>query len=381
MCGLEALGIAADWTSRAAISRTPIYAYSVVLFFDFLIYSVLAMIIIDAHHRTKTPVISAKGDKKQKKKNTKSTDNSSHRKRSKGSKSDDSHDNDNDSNSDGDNDTSPSSSQTLPHTPTTLQTAFTLGLWTLQILGSGLSRVFTEASSGLGYFWGRDVHTYTSVQQHQQQQNNLDIYNSMTPKGRVIGTKSYDEFGTYSNQNFSPRKSHHKSFSSRSTPRPGHTPTECFTPPAKHGKRIAEEDGMDNAIELNSLSRKERDRQNSVYGDEERGGMYQPSSSGRSKSKSGSILRESGRESSDRFDSRDSTETDRRYLKESSGKTQTHTQNCMRITDVSKEYRTGTDGASVVILHRVCAELRQGTVTCLLGKRYLSVCLSLSLFD
>ena len=39
---------------------------------------------------------------------------------------------------------------------------------------------------------------------------------------------------------------------------------------------------------------------------------------------------------------------------------------CMRIVDLSKEYVT--DRTNVVILHRVTAELRQGTVTCLLGK-------------
>lgn len=63
MCGLEALNIAAAWNYPAAISKTPLYAYSIVLFFDCILYSILAGVLIDVNHKTMTPVISKKGIK------------------------------------------------------------------------------------------------------------------------------------------------------------------------------------------------------------------------------------------------------------------------------------------------------------------------------
>jgi hypothetical protein len=60
VCGLEALNIAAVWSYPAAISKTPLYACSIVLFFDCIFYSILAGVLIDLNHKTMTPVISNK---------------------------------------------------------------------------------------------------------------------------------------------------------------------------------------------------------------------------------------------------------------------------------------------------------------------------------
>jgi hypothetical protein len=60
VCGLEALSIAAAWNYPAAISKTPLYAYSIVLFFDCIFYSILAGVLIDFNHKTMTPIISNK---------------------------------------------------------------------------------------------------------------------------------------------------------------------------------------------------------------------------------------------------------------------------------------------------------------------------------
>lgn len=61
MCGLEALNIAATWTYPVIISRTPIYAYSIILVLDSAIYSIIAIIMIERSQHTKTPIISSVG--------------------------------------------------------------------------------------------------------------------------------------------------------------------------------------------------------------------------------------------------------------------------------------------------------------------------------
>ena len=57
MCSLEALAIAAAWRTTAPISQTPLYAYSLVLLLDFLVYSLIALALVDYTHRTRTPSV------------------------------------------------------------------------------------------------------------------------------------------------------------------------------------------------------------------------------------------------------------------------------------------------------------------------------------
>ena len=58
VCALEALNISADWNYPAPISRTPVYAYTLVLLFDCILYCAVAAIFIEMNHRTNTPSIS-----------------------------------------------------------------------------------------------------------------------------------------------------------------------------------------------------------------------------------------------------------------------------------------------------------------------------------
>ena len=59
VCALEALNISADWNYPAPISRTPVFVYTLVLLFDCILYCALAAVFIEMNHRTATPTISA----------------------------------------------------------------------------------------------------------------------------------------------------------------------------------------------------------------------------------------------------------------------------------------------------------------------------------
>ena len=328
---MEALDIAADWTYPVQISRTPIYAYGLVLLFDFLIYSFMAAVVIDAHHKTDTPTISQYIKKE--KPNIKEADEQRN----------------NDSNNSTNNRRNKSSSRFFT---IFFQSVGSRGLWTLQILGSAFSYIFQEIFNGLGYFWGRDVHTYTSLQQHQQQQqNNIDTYNSMTFKSRMEGSKSYDDFDR--KRNSTKKKlsvnSHSKSFSSRSTPRSSSYHLEI---PKEYSFNQVDEISSQKELEriYNKIPSHESEtnkHDNMIKVDEQivKNGNYVNKVIDESNAYEGdSDCKENEEEECENIDSPRSTQT------------------CMKIIDVSKEYSTG-----VVILHRVCAELRQGTVTCLLG--------------
>ena len=60
VCSLEALAIAAAWRTPAPISQTPLYAYSLVLLLDFVVYLLIALALVDYTHRTKTPSLSSR---------------------------------------------------------------------------------------------------------------------------------------------------------------------------------------------------------------------------------------------------------------------------------------------------------------------------------
>ena len=60
VCSLEALAIAATWRTPAPISQTPLYAYSLVLLLDFVVYLLIALALVDYTHRTKTPSLSSR---------------------------------------------------------------------------------------------------------------------------------------------------------------------------------------------------------------------------------------------------------------------------------------------------------------------------------
>lgn len=352
MCGLEALGIAARWTYPSQISRTPIYAYAVVLFFDFILYSVLAAMVIESNHKTNTPVISTVKCDNSYNTNTYSYHNNSG----------DNYEN-NAVNSTGDL----NNNFTDPAAPLSRR-AIALGLRTLQILGSAFSVVLREASNLLGYCWGRDVHTYASVQQHHQQQSNIEMYDTITPR-RVQVSKSLDELGTRVPR-FSPKKSGKKNSFSVSGPT-----TPRFSPALSSNQSIyshidwsSEINTIDVGTEVKGLERKENENGNGRKtskivtntvnnGRNVRSNDEENDAEGK---RDGSVSndKENGNRKSD---GRDEGNRNQRDQTPHTGIIQTS----MRILDLSKEY--GTDSTGVVILHRVCAELRQGTVTCLLG--------------
>ena len=334
MCGLEALDIAADWTYPAPISRTPIYAYSLVLLFDFLFYSLAAAMVIDSYHRTRTPTIVGNIEK-----GNGSCNEKKNKKRRNGS-----------------NDTHKRKHTETPITSvftTLLKNLISMGFWTLKILGSAFSFIFREIFNGLGYFWGgRNAHTYTSLQQHQQQQQELnsDIYKSMTSRSRMEGSMSCNEFGRNSSIKSSPRRPHSKSFSLRSPSTSSSHPIS-FT----NDFKSYQSDGI-------SFQRKTGAAHNEVQSTEI--GARDSCDSGNIKEKVKTVKEENDveEEIEEASPYEDNSRSERKEDNEDSS-IKSPSQACMKISEVSKEYSTG-----VIILHRVCAELKQGTVTCLLGK-------------
>ena len=340
MCGLEALGIAADWSYPAPISRTPIYAYSLMLLFDFLFYSLAAAMVVDSYHRTRTPTIAE---------NIEKGNGSCNEKKNKKHKN-------------GRSDTNKSKHTDTPITSvfsTFQKNLISMGIWTLKILGSAFSCIFREIFNGLGYFWGgRNAHTYTSLQQHQQQQQELnsDIYKSITSRSRMEGSMSCNEFGRNSSIRTSPRRPHSKSFSLRSPSTLSSHPVS-FT----NDLKSSQSDGI-------SFQRKTGASHDGIQSTER--GARDSYDTGNIKEKVKTVKEENDveEEIEEASPYEDNGRSKRKEDNENSS-TKSPRQACMRISDVSKEYSTG-----VVILHRVCAELKQGTVTCLLGKYSAYTC-------
>ena len=331
MCGLEALDIAADWTYPAPISRTPIYAYSLVLLFDFIFYSLAAAMVIDSHHRTRTPTISANIEKgKKSRKDRKSRRN----------RNGDSNTNENNQNS----------RPTVRAFSTFLYSLISIGFWTLKIVGSAFYYIFSEIFNGLGYFWGRDAHMYTSLQQQQQQQQeqeqNSDIYNSMTSRSRIEGSMSCNEFSRNSSIKSSPRRPHSKSFSLRS-------PSTSSSHPVTSTDDVKsyQSDGISFNSKMGAAHNKFQTTERDLRDRSDTENMVNKVKTVEEENDVEEVI-------DDQDNNGRNGKEDHKY-----SSVKCPTQACMRISNVSKEYSTG-----VVILHRVCAELKQGTVTCLLGK-------------
>jgi hypothetical protein len=304
VCGLEALNISADWTYPAPISRTPIYVYSLVLLLDFVLYSILAAVVIESTHRTRTPMV-RKGP--------------------------------------------PVRSVSLPAvnidvssrvgagTGTDTRTCdiygsiLAWGAWTLGLLGGICGTAGVIISQGAGYFWGREVHSYSSLS--QEQRTYLDDFD-VNYYSKGAAAKGWMNLPRKSASAFDVRPTHR----SRS---------------ATFGSRSLGDIKSGGTLDQNSISIPEGNRPDLEGGEGE--------GEGGGESKCHTVKRNSISEGIDLK----AAGTGRVPL----GPPQT----CMQIVDLCKEYRT--DRTGVVILHEINAELRQGTVTCLLGKS-----LSLSLY-
>ena len=426
VCGLEALGISAAWTYPAQISRTPIFAYSLVLFFDFLLYSVLAFMAIEAHHKTNTPAISLPGTNSGNSKNSGNSGNSENSENGENNngRNNGQSDNDNGDGSNGSNDRDNRDNSGNNVQPNTPHGAIALGLWTLQILGSALTYFLRVTSNGQGYCWGRDVHTYATVQQHEHQQSNIEIYDAITPRWDMQKSKSFDELGSRSTRSghSSPRKSPRKSIpsGSGSPPHfmlpPSASSPSCVVPSSSlsahsfdlHENADNSDDNDDIAVGIemtvkgtradearsgdtregvddnenrtakntrsntgiNTRIPQDEEKKNGDYITENRNGILKNSLA--LDQKGHRVARRNAanyRENEENVDNGDGK--NEKYENRAETGHTGPTQTCMRILDLSKEFGTASTG--VVILHRVCAELRQGTVTCLLGKHIVEV--------
>jgi hypothetical protein len=295
VCGLEALNISADWAYPAPISRTPIFVYSLVLLLDFVLYSILAAIVIESTHRTRTPMVRKGCPVRPVNVPAVSTGISSRGGTGPGA----------------DNDTRPCD---------IYGSILAWGAWTLGLLGGICGTAGVIISQGAGYFWGREVHSYSSLSQEQRTYlDNFDVnyYSKGTAAKGWINA---------------PRKS-----ASACDVRPAHRSRS-----ATFGSRSLGDIKLGGTFDQNSVSITEGNRSGFDEGE------------GEGESKSHTIKRNSISEGIDLK----TAGTGRIPL----GPPQT----CMRIVDLCKEYRT--DRTGVVILHEINAELRQGTVTCLLGK-------------
>lgn len=282
VCGLEALNISADWTYPAPISRTPIYVYSLVLLLDFVLYSALAAVVIESTHRTRTPMVRKGSPVQTVRAPTVSNSNGA----------------------------SPSIQPSGIY-----DDVIAWGIWTLGTLGGIFGTAVGIISQGAGYFWGREVHSYSTLSQEQRTYlDNFDV-------------NYYSKRSTPKNWQNLPRKS-----ASAFEVRPAHRSRS-----APFGSRSLGDIKLGRTLNQDSISMSEDSKK---YPEEEE----------EMKSR-----RENGNSESEGIGPKAPVSVPL-------GPPQT----CMRIVDLCKEYRTGRTG--VVILHEINAELRQGTVTCLLGE-------------
>jgi hypothetical protein len=313
VCGLEALNISADWTYPAQISRTPIYVYSLVLLLDFVLYSILAAVVIESTHRTRTPMVRKGPPVRSVIAPAVNIDVSSRVGTGTG--------------------TGTGTGAGTDTRPCDIYgSILAWGAWTLGLLGGICGTAGVIISQGAGYFWGREVHSYSSLSQEQRTYlDNFDVnYYS-----RGSAAKGWMNLPRKSASAFDVRPTHR----SRS---------------ATFGSRSLGDIKSGGTLDQNSISIPEGNRPDLEGGEGE--------GEGEGESKSHAVERNSISEGIDLK----TAGTGRVPL----GPPQT----CMQIVDLCKEYRT--DRTGVVILHEINAELRQGTVTCLLGKS-LSLLLSL----
>lgn len=311
MCGLEALNISADWTYPAPISRTPIYVYSLVLLLDFVLYSILAAAVIESSHRTRTPMVRKGSPVRSVSIPAVSIDVNS----SRGSTG--------------------NGAGTSTQPCDIYGTILAWGVWTLGVLGGICGTAGVIISQGAGYFWGREVHSYSSLSQEQRtylDDFDVNYYN----KGAVAkGWKNL------------PRKS-----ASAFDVRPAHRSRS-----ATFGSRSLGDIKSGGTLDQNTITIPEENRPDLGKGEREGESAGEGEGEGEFKVDTGK---------------RNSISEGRDLKAAGTGRTPLGPpQTCMRIVDLCKEYRT--DRTGVVILHEINAELRQGTVTCLLGKS-LSLC-------
>ena len=298
---MEALNIAADWTYPAPISRTPIYVYSLVLLFDYVLYSLLAAALIERTH-------SATHRKAKASTHTSFMSNS------------------------GNNDRSTEENED-EHSNIFYRHAISWGMWILGAVG-GICRVTVWAvSKSAEYIWGQQLHSYSSLS--QEQRSYVDNIDTDSASSQEISRRNKD------------RKRVQQS-------RSAHDVRARTAPPAVLGSRSVGNLNIRVDLEMRHTNMElEEHSACERQGERNREGEEKGERKGEARGEGGrrEEVEEKGMPSSSSKDNRqDNVER----------------KTCMRILDLSKEYVT--DRTNVVILHRVTAELRQGTVTCLLGK-------------
>jgi hypothetical protein len=352
VCGLEALNIAAAWTSPSRISKTPIYAYTLVLLFDCVMYSILAGVLIEATHRTRTPVItlSDKGVPSIKSTFNNDKDNDNIKQNNSTSifsmKSISSYNDINRKHSDSNgniqrNSNSSNSDINLTSSDNNQNRHRDFDIpqseWTLQFMGGLFNGIVRLATDGLWNNWNRSDQQsseYLSLPQQQQEDH---------------------EFRKQSDHRIDVKEKNWSSESLKKSPKIVETRKQCL-PLHLYGKE-PEFDPVFSSYSNRGLSGVDHEgTHGSKIGYKEIGHQEEEE--------------EKEEENHSRSDERDKEYEDEAFKKSSSLETR------MTIINLTKQYVTGRIG--VVVLQSVSAELRQGTVTCLLGNILVPIILLLT---
>ena len=360
VCALEALNISADWIYPAPISRTPVYAYTLVLLFDCILYCALAAIFIEMNHRTNTPSISPPEKAVAKRRSLWGSDNDGGRSAGYGS---------------------------------VHQDFYGSGREWWRTLSGVCGVIAGAVSQGVGYFWGCQVttipHNYSSLSQEQRacidnydvnfQSNNFGLRSLKKVPKR--STSAHDMKSNLHFENPLPMESGSRSVGDMDMDMRGiygprnRSTIESIDNGNFIGKNTHQSYSNSNS---NNNSGNSNDRNNNSNNNRSGEGFIVPQGIG--------PLPGTGAGTGiGPYMTRGSSMDVQGDCKEGPGQGQGPGRRqgpqqipqgflrplkaCMRITDLRKEYVTARTG--VVVLEEVSAELKQGTVTCLLGTRVM----------
>jgi hypothetical protein len=344
VCALEALNISADWNYPAPISRTPVYAYTLVLLFDCILYCALAAIFIEMNHRTNTPSISPPEKAVARRRSLWGSDNDGGRSTGYGS---------------------------------VHQDFYGSGREGWRTLSEVCGVIAGAVSQGVGYFWGCQVstipHNYSTLSQEQRacidnydvnvQSNNFGLRSLKKVPKR--STSAHDIKSNSHFENPLPLESGSRSVRDMDVDIRGiDGPRNRSTIESVDNRNVI---GKYAHQSNNSNS---NNRNNNGYNNRSGEGLRLPQGIGPLPGTGAGTGAEAGP-----YMNRGSSMDVQGGYKEGPGQGQGPQQipqgflrplkACMRITDLRKEYVTARTG--VVVLEEVSAELKQGTVTCLLG--------------